>query len=154
MRRLPRPVLIVLILIAFLLFLAISAILARIFSVDGAERAALISLVQAEARGDYRGALHQMYGCTSAACRDRIAYDAATLKRPGKVQIAELNTSAGFALGSTVGTARVAWFATDLRPVVQCVKVRRAGNALTGYTIRLLQVSVRIPSDSSCPPRY
>ena len=154
MRRLPRPVLIVLILIAFLLFLAISAILARIFSVDGAERAALISLVQAEGRGDYRGMLHQMYHCTSAGCRSRIAYDAAAYKRSGRIEIAEINTSAGFSLGSTLGTARVAWFAADLRPVVQCVKVRRAGDALTGYTIRLLEVSVRIPSDSSCPARY
>jgi hypothetical protein len=153
-RRLPRPVLILVILVAFIVFLAISAILARIFSVDGAERAAIISLVQAEERGDERAMLRQMYRCISPACRDRIAYDAAAYKRPGKVQIAEINTSAGFALGSTIGTARVAWFATDLRPVVQCIRVRRAGSALTGFTIQLLAVSKRIISDSSCPPAY
>jgi hypothetical protein len=153
-RRLPRPVLILVILVAFLFFLAISAILARVFSVDGAERAALTALVQAEGRGDYEAMLHQMYRCTSPACRDRIAYDAAAYERPGRVQIAEINTSAGFALDSTIGTARIAWFASDPRPVVQCVRVRRAGNALTGFTIRLLQVSAKIKSSADCPKHY
>lgn len=154
MRRLSRPVLIVLILVAFFVFLAISAVLARVFSVDGAERAALTALVQAEGHGDYRAMLGQMYRCTSTACRERIAYDAAALKRPGRVQVAEINTSAGFAFDSTIGTARIAWFAADPRPVVQCVRVRRAGNALTGFTIRLLQVSVKIKSSADCPKRY
>jgi hypothetical protein len=153
-RRVPRSVLIILILIAFVFFVAISTILARVFSVDGAERAALISLVQAEAHGDYRAMLQQMYHCSSPACRERIAYDAASYRRLGRVEIAEINTSAGFAFVSTIGTARVAWFADDPRPVVQCVRVRRAGNALTGFTIRLLEVSVRITSDASCPARY
>jgi len=152
-RRLPRPALIVLIALAVIVFLAISAILARVFSVDGAERAALTSLVQAEARGDQAAMLRDMYRC-DAACRQRVAYVAQAYKRPGVVQIADLTTSAGFALGSTTGTARVAWYARNPYPVVQCIRVQRAGDALTGFTIRLLKISKKIYSDSSCPPSY
>ena len=154
MRRLSRPVLILLILLAFALFLAISTILARVFSVDGAERAAIVSLVQAEAHGDAAAMMRQMYRCTSTACRNRIAYDAAHYREAGKVEVAEISTSAGFAFVSTIGTARIAWFASDLRPVVQCLRVRREGNALTGFTIRLLTVSTRIISDSDCPRHF
>lgn len=154
MRRLSRPVLILLILGALVVFALVSTILARVFSVDGAERAAIVSLIQAEARGDAAGMIRQMYGCASAPCRQRVAYDAAHYREPGRVQIAEINPSAGFAFVSTVGTARVAWFARDPRPVVQCLRVRRAGNALSGFTIRLLRVSVRIQSDASCPRHF
>ena len=154
MRRLSRPVLIVLILAGLAVFLVVSTILARVFSVDGAERAAIVSLVQAEARGDQAGMTRQLYRCSSAACRARVAYDAAHLREAGKVEVAEINPSAGFAFVSTIGTARIAWFAQDPKPVVQCFRVRRAGNALTGFTIRLLSVSKRITSDADCPKRF
>jgi hypothetical protein len=145
-----------LLLIALLLvgFLAVSAILARVFSIDGAERAAIISLVQAEGRGDQAAMIRQLYRCTSPACHARVAEDAARLRRPGHVGIALINPSSGFALTSTTGTARVAWYADDPRPVVQCVKVQRSGNALTGFRVRLLKLSRRITSDTACPARY
>jgi hypothetical protein len=37
---------------------------------------------------------------------------------------------------------------------VQCVRVRRAGNALTGFHVELLELSRRIPSNKDCPRRY
>ena len=40
------------IVIGVLVFLLISALLARVFSADGAERSAITALVTAEARGD------------------------------------------------------------------------------------------------------
>ncbi len=137
------------------LFLVISAILARVFSADDAERAAITTLVRAEARGDAGAMIAQLYRCgASEACRARVAADAGSLERPGSLAILELNTSTSFSLASTLGTARVAWRAGSALPVTQCVRVRRAGNAITGLRIELLEISLRIPSDSSCPPTY
>ena len=36
-------------------------------------------------------------------------------------------------------------------PIVQCVKVRRAGNPISGLRVELLEVSRRIQSDAACP---
>ncbi len=150
-----RAYLLTLIALGVLLFLAISAVLARVFSVDGAERAAIATLVQAEARGDASAMQSLIQGCrASAACRARARQDAAVLTRPGSILILQLNPSAGFSLGSTLGTARVAWRAGAALPVVQCIRVRRAGNALSGLRVELLEISTRIPSGNDCPARY
>ena len=66
----------------------------------------------------------------------------------------ELDPSASFSLGSTLGTARVAWRIGESLPIVQCVRVRRAGNLLSGLRVELLEISRRIPSDKACPARY
>jgi hypothetical protein len=153
--RARRSFLFLLIFLAVLLFLAISAVLARVFSIDGAERAAVTSLIQAQARGDAGGMLGQMHGCAPApACRTRVEQDASALRHAGAVSILEIQTSAGFSLTGTVGTARVAWQAGGSLPVVQCVRVHRAGNALSGLHVELLELSARIQSDSVCPSRF
>ena len=150
-----RPLLIGTIALGLALFLVISALLARVLSVDGAEQSAITSLVQAEARGDATAVIAQIKGCSlSAACRQRATLDAAKLTRPGKVVVLELNQSAGFSLTSTIGTARVAWRAGNTLPVVQCVRVRRAGNVLSGLDVELLVVSRQIKTDADCPARY
>jgi hypothetical protein len=143
-------------LIAVLLvaFLAISALLARVFSIDGAERAAITALIQAEARGDQAGMIKQLYHCQDATCRQRVADDAVALRRHGSVSIILINPSAGFSLTGSTGTARVAWNAGNSLPIVQCIKVQRAGNALSGLRIRLLKIGKRIKSDTACPARY
>jgi hypothetical protein len=136
-------------------FLVVSAVLARVLSIGGAERSAITALVQAEARGDASAMLMRIQRCReSSFCQARVAQDAAALQRQGGVLILELNPSAGFSLGSTTGTARVAWRAGGSLPIVQCVRVRRAGNALSGLHVELLELSVRIKSDRDCPPRY
>lgn len=153
--RVRRSYLFLLIFLAVLLFLAISAVLARVFSIDGAERAAVTALIQAEARGDAAGMLRQMRGCAgSGPCRTRVQRDAASLRHAGSLSVLEIQTSAGFSLTGTVGTARVAWQAGRSLPVVQCVRVRRAGNALSGLRVELLELSARIESDSVCPSRF
>lgn len=145
----------VLIVVGLIVFLIISAVLARVLSVDGAERSAITSLVQAQARGDAAGMIKRIHGCSSdPACRQRAREDAASLKRSGSVKVLELDASAGFSLGSTLGTARVAWRAGSALPVVQCVRVRRAGNALSGLDVQLLEISRRIKSTSGCPAHY
>ncbi len=141
--------------VAIVVFVAVSAILARVFSVDGAERAAITSLVQDEARGDVNQAVAQLQGCEhSAACRSSVEANVVALKTPGSVSILQIEPSAGFSLGSTLGTARVAWRAGSSLPIVQCVRVRRAGNALSGLRVELLEISKRIESDSVCPTQF
>ena len=151
-----RRVYIVGILIAILLFLVISAMLARVFSANGAEQSAITSLVQSEAGGDVNAILGEIQGCrTDPACRTRAAVNAAALKHAGTVSIIQLQPSTSFSLGGTEGTARVAWNAASYRfPIVQCVKVRRAGNPISGLRVELLEVSRRIKSDTACPAHY
>ena len=152
MRRLR---LLLLIAAGLVVFLVISAVLARVLSVDGAERSAVVSLLQSEASGDAPGMIRQIKGCAdNPACQQRANEDARYLRRNGSVKILELNSSAGFSLGSTLGTARVAWRAGDALPIVQCVRVRRAGNALSGLHVQLLEISRRINSQAGCPSHY
>jgi hypothetical protein len=150
-----RATLIGLIAVGVIVFLVISALLARALSVGGAEDSAVTALVRAEARGDQAAVIADISDCArQAACRARAAQNVAALKRPGEVQIIEMNPSAGFSLGSTLGTARVAWLAGGSLPRVQCVRVQRAGSVLSGYRVKLLKVSVRIRSNADCPSRY
>ena len=67
---------------------------------------------------------------------------------------AEFNGSVGFSLSTTVGTARVAWLVGGSLPRVQCVRVRHAGNVLSGFTVLLLRVSARIGTGDDCPSRF
>ena len=65
-----RRLYLVLILAAVVVFLGVSALLARAFSVDGAERSAITDLVKVEARGDERGVISRMTGCAQRpACQ-------------------------------------------------------------------------------------
>jgi hypothetical protein len=138
-----------------ILFLLISAVLARVLSIDGTERTAITLLIKAEAAGRRAAMIARIEDCgSSASCRARVAYDASKLRRPGAVSILQLQPSAGFSLTSTVGTARVAWLAGSSLPVVQCVRVRRGGNALSGFRVELLVLSRRIASGSDCPKHY
>jgi hypothetical protein len=143
-----------LIALAILVFLLISGVLARVFSADGAERSAVTALIDAEARGDARGMLRQIQGCRDEPrCRARVAQDASALRRPGAVSILQLESSSGFSLGSTLGLARVAWRAGSSLPIVQCVQVRRAGDAVSGLRIELLGITARLKTDANCPAR-
>lgn len=136
-------------------FLAVSALLARAFNVGDAENAAITALVQAEARGDTADVISLISGCrTSATCRARAAEVTTALRHPGKVAIAEINPSSTFSVVSTQGTARVAWVAGSSLPRVQCLRVRHAGSVVQGFTIELLKLSRRIASDADCPSRF
>lgn len=143
------------IVVGIIVFLAISALLARIFSANGAEQGAITALITAEARGDERAAINLVYRCnTSSSCRERMAQNVAALRHPGSITIVQLSPSTSFSIATHVGIARVAWEAGSSLPRVQCLVVRRAGNALTGLRVELLHVSLRIASDSSCPPSF
>lgn len=150
-----RGLRLLLIVVGVILFVLISGLLARAFSIGGAEQAAITQLVQDEARGDSAAMSKLILHCTrSAFCRSRTRADARILQRSGKVSILELNPSAGFSLASTLGVARVAWKAGSALPVVQCVRVRHAGNVISGLSVQLLEISRRIGSGSDCPNQF
>lgn len=150
-----RRLRLLLIVVAVILFVLISGLLARAFSIDGAERAAVTQLVQAEARGDSAGMTRLILHCArNPSCRSRTRIDARTLRRAGRVSILELNPSAGFSLAGTTGVARVAWRAGSSLPVTQCVRVRHAGDVISGLRVQLLEISRRIGTGSDCPNQF
>ncbi len=133
------------------LFLAISLVLARVWSVEGAETSAVTALVQAEARGDQSGMISRLSGCArDAVCLARVAGEAARLRQTGRISILALTPSAGFSLGATLGSARVAWKSQSSLPIVQCVRVRRAGDVIGGLQIELLAISSQLKGDADC----
>jgi hypothetical protein len=150
-----RRTLLSLVALGVLVFLVISALLARAFSANGAEQTAITNLVKAEAAGNEPGMLARIDGCAqSASCRARVAHDAADLKRAGSVSIINLQPSTSFSLSGMTGTARVAWRAGSSLPIVQCVRVRRSGDVISGLHVHLLELSARIKSNRKCPSRY
>jgi hypothetical protein len=148
-----RRVIISSVVLGVLVFLAISLMLARAFNAESTERTAVTDLVRAEARGDLRGATSQLTGCAAnPACRTRIAANVAALHRGGTVQVLQLEASTGFSLGSTLGNARIAFRIGTSLPAVQCVRVRRAGNVVSGLRVELLSVSRPLKGDAACGP--
>ncbi len=150
-----RRLYIVLIVLGVIAFLAMSAILARVYSADNAERSELTGLVTAEARGDSASVISRIQNCAQdAACRQRAVAVSAALRHPGTVQVLQIQASTGFNVVSTTGTARVAWVVGGSLPIVQCVVVHRAGNAVSGLRVELLKLSPRIKSDQDCPAHF
>jgi len=136
---------------AVIVFLAISLLLARWLSTEGAERDKVHSLLTSQARGDAAGMLAQLHGCNDPACRATVARDASTLKRRGAVKIVSYESGTSYALGSATGTTRVAWTSLQQGLVeVQCVTVRRAGSVLGGRSVTLLRISAPIDRQGSC----
>jgi hypothetical protein len=151
--RRPRLLLII---VGVIVFLAVSALLARSFNIDGVERSDITTLVSAEAAGDAAKMDAAIDGCrTNAACRARNVQLASELRRPGSVEILQLPSSHSFSLVGSKGFTRVAWDTNRSRiPIVQCVRVHRRGNVITGLSVHLTRLSVRIKSDSDCPSRF
>jgi hypothetical protein len=131
-------------------FLGISALLARALTSAGNERAAILTVLQAQARGDSRAVLSHMPACRAEpACATQTRAVVTRLRRPGHVEILAFRPSTKFALTRTIGTARVAWRAGTGPPVVQCVRSQREG-PLTGGGVQLLSISAPIPGASAC----
>jgi len=140
---------------ALVAFLAISAGLARVLSANGAERSAIVSLIDAQARGDAPAMISKIQGCSGeASCVASARGNAARLRSPGSVQLVRLDASTSFAVSSHTGTARVVWTAPSRTTIVQCVRVRRGGNVLAGVTVRLLSLSAPIDRQGDCPTSH
>lgn len=133
------------------LFLAISSVAARFFSAENVERDHELILLQAQAKGDVPGMLAQLPGCASRpSCVATVRSNAAHLRRPGSVLILSTQTTTNHSLAGSVGETRIAWKAGSLFPVVQCIRVRRGGNFLTGISVALLEVSAPIAETADC----
>jgi hypothetical protein len=138
---------------AVVLFLAVSALLARFLSTENTERNDEAALIQAEARGDIARMLALLSGCRqNPSCVALVRANASNprLRRAGAIKILSLKSSTAYALSGTSGKTRVAWTVIGKLPVVQCVQVRRAGNFLRGITISLLSLSAPIPNEADC----
>jgi hypothetical protein len=132
-------------------FLGLSALLARALGGAGNERAAVLAVVQAEARGDGPAVLDRLPPCAQEpACAAVTQQRTLALRRPGRVEILRYDPSVEVALAQTIGTGRVAWRAGTGLPVVQCVRVQRDG-PLDGGGVQLLSISAPIGRESPCP---
>jgi hypothetical protein len=135
------------------LFLAISAGLARFLTTDNLERERDVALIQAEARGDALRMIELLHGCAKRpSCVATARQNAADprLRRGGDVKILSLASATANSPTGATGKTRVAWTVLGSTPVVQCVQVRRSGNALTGVDVKLLSLSRPIPNEADC----
>lgn len=150
MRGSTRPVRITLAVLGVFAFLAVSALLARALTGTGAERAAVLAVLRAQARGDARAVLEDLPACAAEpTCASTSKERTGRLRRPGRVRLLRFEPSVGLTLTRQSGIARVAWSAGGGPPVVQCVRVRRDG-PLTGGGVELLSLSTPIAGEGSC----
>jgi hypothetical protein len=131
-------------------FLGISALLARGLTGAGNERAKVLDVLRAQARGDAEAVLADLPDCRAEpACAQVTRERVERLRRPGPVEILTYTPSVRVALTRRTGTGRVAWRAGAGMPVVQCVRVRREG-PLTGAGVELLAISAPIGGEEGC----
>jgi hypothetical protein len=148
MPRSLRPLLIAL---GVLVFLLLSGLLARFLSIENAERAADLNVLRVEASGSASQLVARLAGCRARpTCVATQRANAARLRRPGAVKILELTSHTAYSLTGATGRSRVAWTVIGRLPVVQCVTVRRTGNALTGVSVTLIDLSAPIPNAGVC----
>jgi hypothetical protein len=141
----------VLIAAGVLLFLVISGALARFLSVENVERDDEAALLLAQVRGEPDAMLDKLTGCRqNASCVATVRLNASRLRRRGEPKILSLKSPTAYSLTGAAGVSRVAWTVIGSSPVVQCVAVRRTGNALTGIHIHLLSLSAPISNSGDC----
>ena len=144
---------VLLLVLGLVLFLTISAVLARFFSVDDLERDDDLELIQAEARGDVAGMAAHLSGCSQRpACVAELRKIDSNprVRRPGSIKILDLESATGDTLTGKTGPSRVAWTVIGTLPVVQCVQVKRTGNFLTGIHLQLISLSPPIQNEAEC----
>ncbi len=140
-----------LIAIGVLLFIAISGQLARFLTTENLEREDDLTLLKLQASGAWRAMLHTLDGCqSSSTCIANVKANAMSLRRKGSVKILELNSGTSYSLTGSTGKSRVAWAVIGQLPVVQCIDVKRTGNALTGISVKLESISRPIKKTATC----
>jgi len=130
-------------------FLAVSALVARWLSADGAERAQVERLLFAQARGDVDAMAQELDGC-DAACRTRLRALTDRLARRGALRIVRYDSKTARALGDDRGPTRVVWQLPGGLPTVQCVMVRRSGGPISGFDVDLERLSAPIAREGAC----
>jgi hypothetical protein len=136
---------------AAVLLVVIGTLLARYLSTENVERDDILAVLQAQAHGDAARELALLDGCrTRSYCAATVRTSAVRLQRPGAVKILSIKSPTAGALTDAIGTTRVAWTVIGRLPVVQCVVVRRSGNALQGLHVALLSLSAPIENEADC----
>jgi hypothetical protein len=151
-----RLVLRALLAVGAILVLVVGGVLARFLSVENAERADDLALIQAEAGGDAAAMLDQLSGCRqSPSCVAAVEANASNqrLRRSGAVKILNLESPTAYSLFGATGKTRLAWTVIGTLPVVQCVDVRRTGNFLAGIHVQLIGLSAPIDNEGICGKR-
>lgn len=141
---------IVILAVAGVTFVAVSALVARWLNADGVERRAVVALLEEQARGD-AAAMLQRLECADERCRGQARANARRLRAPGEVEIARYDSDTSHALGSATGPTRVVWITPGRLTTVQCVVVDRDGGLLSGPSVSLVSISAPIERESSCP---
>lgn len=145
-----RPAVITAIIFGVFFFLGASLFLARGLSATGTERAKVLEVIRAEARGDTERVLELLPECRELpACETTVRRRADSLRRPGEVEILQYRPSVQLAVTDEEGTGRVAWRAGGSNPIVQCVRVRRTG-ALNGAQVELISIGGPIGGEAAC----
>jgi hypothetical protein len=140
-----------LILFAVVLFLVISVMLARFLSTENVERDDVLAILQAEAAGNEHEMLSRISGCrTSPSCIASVKANAGALRRAGSVKILSLTSHTAYSLTGATGPTRVAWTVIGRLPTVQCAKIKRSGNAITGVSVAVVSLGAAIPNEGDC----
>jgi hypothetical protein len=139
-----------LIAVAIIALLAASALVARWLNTDTVERAKVVDLLRAQAKGDAATML-ELVDCPDAACEQLIRENARKQRGRGALRVALYQSQTAHALTSRTKPTRVVWFTPGRLTTVQCVLVRRTGNAIAGTSVTLLRLSAPIDRESSCP---
>jgi hypothetical protein len=147
MGRVKRALLIA---IAVVAVLAISAVVARWLNNDTVERGKVVDLLRAQAKGDAEKML-TLVECPDDACKRVIRANARRLRARGEVKIALYQSQTAHALRSRTKPTRVVWLTPGRLTTVQCVLVRRKGDVFAGTSVSLLRLSAPIGRESSCP---
>jgi hypothetical protein len=143
----------VIIVAGVLVVVAVSFVVARWINNDTVERARVVELLRSQLRGDAADMLRRLSGCRDPACTSVVRENARRLRRDTELKVALYQSRTAHALRSRTDFTRVVWFPSgrEAATTVQCVLVRREGNALTGMTVSLLRVTAPIGRESSCP---
>jgi len=140
----------VLIGVGILAFLIVSVLVGRWLNSDSVERGQVVDLLRAQARGDARAML-KLVRCPDEACRRQMRDNARKLRARGELKIVLYQSGTAHALASRTRPTRVVWITPGRLTTVQCVLVRRDGNAIAGASVSLLRLSAPIGRETSCP---
>ena len=149
-RRVRRRLLIAL---GVIVFLVLSALLARFLTSDNLEREQDVALIEAEASGDAAGMIAKLSGCRenpSCVALQRKNASNPRMRRVGAVKVLSLTSATANSPTGATGKTRLAWTVLGQLPVVQCIEVKRSGNALTGVHVALLSLSAPINNEADC----
>jgi hypothetical protein len=135
--------------VAVVVFLAVSALLARWLGTENTERDTILTVLQAQARGDADAMLREI-DCADDACRAQVRANAERLRARGDVTIVRIDSDTSHALSSRTGPTRVVWITPGRLTTVQCVEVRRSGTPLSGQSVTLLNLSAPIGREAAC----